>query len=344
VPDGVVFKEIAFQVPVNQPDTFLINIAKFKAHGMGITAAIKNVQGISGKRFHQMCGGSRNVFKMYDKRYHKFFHQDYLDRCTELHKKHLDEGYPRWDKQKNGGFYMEQWCQRMLDSLSVTPIGLNMVEGIYGRDGNGFQAGPHDGIPEDFMSNNIIFGLDPFRVDIITHWLAGHEPGNFGLFHIGIERGMSDVLDPFDIPVYLWDEGKATLTKLDSFKRTPLVTYYLQRDYDGQEEPRYHLCDEPFDYSAWKTGKRTAGARPSIRPIGKDARDRVVMEVSLPEKDDVYVDVLDRDGNVVWRLWADGLEPGVHQVVWDGFSQPGMYICYVKGMGWDDEKQMVVYS
>ena len=94
-----------------------------------------------------------------------------------------------------------------------------------------------------------------FRVDIITHWLAGHEPGNFGLFHIGIERGVSNVLDPHDIPVYLWENGKAKLVKLDSLKRTPLLTYYLRRNNDGQNEEKYHMCDEPFDYSSWKTGK-----------------------------------------------------------------------------------------
>ncbi len=48
--DGVVFKEVGFMAPMNAPDTFLINIAKFKAHQMGITAAIKNLQGITGKK------------------------------------------------------------------------------------------------------------------------------------------------------------------------------------------------------------------------------------------------------------------------------------------------------
>jgi hypothetical protein len=348
VPNGIVFKEIAFQAPVTAPDTYLVNIAKFKAHGMGISASIKNLQGVSGKLFHQFCGGSNSIFKSYDKRYHPYFHRDYIKKVQKLTENHLREGIPRWDKpgakSYSGGFYMEQWVERMLDSLSVTPTGINLVEGIYGRDGNGFAAGPHDGKGMDYMSNNVIFGLDPFRVDIITHWLAGHEPGNFGLFHVGIERGMSKVLDPFDIPIYLWDKGQATLTKLDYFKRTPLVTYYLQRNWGDQKEPYYHLVNEPFDYSAWKTRKKSAGARPAIRGLGNDSRGGMVMEVSLPERDDIYVDVLNRHGEIIWRLKANGLEPGVHQVVWDGFNQPGIYNLYVKGMGWDAERKMVVYS
>ncbi len=346
VPDGIVFKEIAFQTPINNPDTFLINIAKFKAHGMGLSTSVKNLQGISCRRFHQFCGGSSSIFKSYDKRYHKYFHRNYLERVGELQRKHINDGIPRFDKPNGAnGFYMEQWCQRMCDSFSVTPTHLNMVEGIYGRDGNGFQSGPHDGKAMDFMSNNIIFGVDAFRVDIISHWLGGHEPGNFGLFHIGIERGLSDVLDPFDIPVYLWDEGQAILTRLEHFTRTPLPTYYLQKNYTGdQYEPFYHLCDEPFDYAAWKSTGKTALSRPSVRHIGNDAHNRQIMEVSLPDKNDVYVNVLNRHGEIVWRLKADGLEPGVHEVVWDGFNSPGLYNVYVKGMGWDAKREMVIYS
>ena len=46
IPDGVVFRKAAYMAPVNEPDTFLVDIAKFKSHGMGITATIKNLQGL----------------------------------------------------------------------------------------------------------------------------------------------------------------------------------------------------------------------------------------------------------------------------------------------------------
>ena len=342
--DGVVFREVAYMSPMNAPDSFLINIAKFKAHQMGITASIKNLQGITGKRFSNFCGGTMDVFKTYDKRYHKFFQPDYMARVAELHKKHVEAGIPRWDTLMDrppfyGGLFMEQWVQRMLDSFSLTKTGINIVEGVYGRDGDGFSGGPHNGKPMDYMSNNVLFGKDAFRVDIISHWLAGHEPGNFGLFHIGIERGLSNVLDPHEIPVYLWENGKATKINLDSLKRTPLLTGYLAR----QNEDKYHLCDEPFDYSSWKNGT-TSQSLPSIKALGTDANEKIVMEVTVPQKGDVYVDILNSNGEVVWRLLADNLEPGTHQVVWDGFSSPGMYNMYVKGMGWDAERQMVIYT
>ena len=97
------------------------------------------------------------------------------------------------------------------------------------------------------------------------------------------------------------------------------------------------MCDEPFDYSHGNQERLSRDEYPSIRAIGTDPNKKVVMEVSVPEKGDVYVDILNRHGEVVWRMHADDLEPGKHQVVWDGFSSPGLYNMYVKGMGWDAE-------
>ncbi|NOR34320.1 MAG: hypothetical protein GQ579_06530 [Bacteroidales bacterium] len=105
------------------------------------------------------------------------------------------------------------------------------------------------------------------------------------------------------------------------------------------------MCDESFDYGSWKTtGKINQPDPPSIRALGTNSKDEIVMELSVPEKGDVHVDILNRHGEIVWRMEAEGLEPGKHEVVWDGFSQPGLYNTYVKGMGWDAEREMVIYT
>ncbi|MDR2887082.1 MAG: DUF362 domain-containing protein [Bacteroidales bacterium] len=346
--NGTIFKEIGFQSPMTAPDSFLVNLAKFKAHGKGITASVKNLQGIAARRFHQFCS-TADAFRSLDKGYHRFYQPNYVEKIDELHKKHVEAGIPRWNERMdrppfNSGLRMEYWVQRMLDAYSVIPIetaGINIVEGVYGRDGDGFAGGPHNGKALDIMSNSTLFGIDPFRVDIIAHWLAGHEPGNFGLFHIGIERGLSNVLDPSDIPVYIWKDGKAKKVKLDKLTRTPLLTYYNQK----ANESLYHMCDEPFDYKSWKSaGKIAVNAEPSIMAIGTDSANHIVMDMNVPQKGHVYVDILNNQGEVVWRMYADDLEPGVHQVVWDGFASPGMYNTYVKGMGWDAETEMVIYT
>ena len=144
---------------------------------------------------------------------------------------------------------MERWAQRTCDSLSVTNVGLSVIEGVYGRNGNGFMKGPGpDGNAEDFMTNIIIFGKDPFRVDIIGTWLAGHEPGNFGLFHIARERRLSTVVNPWEIPVYFWIKENPQPMSLSNFGRVPLRTTYLRRNYHGQMEAKYHMVDEPCTY------------------------------------------------------------------------------------------------
>ena len=46
VPDAVVYSRIPHYAPVNEPDTWLLNIAKWKAHGMCLTQSVKNEQGL----------------------------------------------------------------------------------------------------------------------------------------------------------------------------------------------------------------------------------------------------------------------------------------------------------
>ena len=143
---------------------------------------------------------------------------------------------------------MEIWAHRTIDSymLLKPTVGLNIIEGVYAQNGNAFSRGPGPGgKPEIFMTNMFIFGKDAFSVDVIGHYLAGHEPGNFGLFHIAKERGVSTALDPGNIPIYLWEESGPKLTPLDRFTRTPLLTPYLAKP--GEAE--YHLCNQPFAYA-----------------------------------------------------------------------------------------------
>lgn len=250
-PDGVVFKRIGYVAPYNGEDTWLLNVAKLKAHGMGMTLSVKNLQGMCISPHVHFCEGVRATLAQ-PASVLKDLQPTLEENVAKLHAQHLKAGYPRWDRpgrEYDSGYGMEMWAQRTCDSLSVTKVGLSIIEGIYGRNGNGFMEGPGPGgAAEDFMTNVLIFGKDPFLVDIIGTWLAGHEPGNFGLFHIAKERGLVTVLNPMEIPVYLWGHGDPTPTPLSAFERVPLETNYLRQDYNGRSEPLYHLVNEPFDY------------------------------------------------------------------------------------------------
>lgn len=258
-PDGVVFKRIGYVAPINQPDTWLLNVAKFKAHGMGMTLCCKNHQGSCIHPHIHFCEGVAGTLAQ-PPDVLQDFQPDLEAHVAEWHAQHRARGVARWDRPGrtwNSGYGMEMWAQRTLDNLSVTDTGFCIIEGIYGRNGNGFSRGPGPNeTAQDFLSNLIIFGKDPVRVDLIGHWLSGHEPGNFGLFHAALDRGLSNVLDPRDIPLYLWAGGTPTLTPLTELERTPLLTYYLHRDYPGSTavEPYYHLVAEPFDYEPYRLG------------------------------------------------------------------------------------------
>ncbi|SPF38478.1 exported hypothetical protein [Candidatus Sulfopaludibacter sp. SbA4] len=248
VPDGVVFRRIPHYAPVNEPDTWLLNIAKWKGHSMGLTLTVKNEQGLVTHPFTNFCGGWRAVLNVSDdvKPDINPNVESLVNAALERHRK---LGYSRYEtggSRANGAFLrpieQEIWAQKTCDNMSTLKTGLAMIEGIYGRDGDGFQVG------DDYLTNVVLFGKDKFRVDVIGLWLGGHEPGNVHLYRIAKERGLSDTFCPWDIPVYEWTDDGPVARRLTDFERTPLRTVYLPKD----GEPALHLLDEPFDYDRYK--------------------------------------------------------------------------------------------
>ncbi len=246
VPDGKWFKRIPYLWPVNDPETFLLNIAKFKTHSMGMSLCAKNLQGSNASPYVVHCASYGQDMGLLP----GDVQDGAQDQILADYNRHYAAGIPRWDRPgSSGGLWQETWANRCVDNNSVTHPGLHIIEGIYGREG-AFTVGPGpDGGGVDHMSNIIIFGKNAYHVDIIGHWLGGHEPGNFGLFHIARERGLSNFLNPADIPLFEWNaDGNAVQSELHDFTRTPLRTQYLRRDYNGQTEDDWHLVDESYSY------------------------------------------------------------------------------------------------
>ncbi|MCC7175160.1 MAG: DUF362 domain-containing protein [Bryobacterales bacterium] len=245
VPDGVVFTRIPHYAPVGEPDTWLLNISKWKAHSMCLTLAVKNEQGLVAHPFTNFCGGWRSVLKVAD-----FVKPDIHPRVervvNEFFERHRKLGYVRYDTvaavrgQSAGIGPIEQeiWAHKTCDNVSTLTTGLAMIEGIYGRDGNGFAIG------DDYLTNLVMFSKDKFRLDLIGLYLGGHEPGNVHLYRIAKERGLCDTFNPWEVPVYEWVDGAAVPRKLSDFPRHPLKTIYLTR----AGEPELHLVNDPFDY------------------------------------------------------------------------------------------------
>ena len=330
IPGGKAHRKIPYLWPINAKDTFYLNIATFKAHGMGLTLCCKNIQGSIAHNYQDFCHGFSGLMQKKAEHLNPNARKD----IEEEYRRHVADRIPRWDRpDPNGGLRMEIWAQRTLDNMSVSPIGLNIIEGIYGRDGNGFLAGPNG--PEeneawDYMTNVIIFGKNTVLVDIIGHWLGGHEPGNIGLFHMAMERGFSKVLDPGKIPVYLWENGTATLIPLKHFERTALKTYYLPRDYNGQNESYYHLVDEYFDYSRIKQepykGPDTAYMKVLYESLPGSKNPFFEIEYGVPRTDYARMDILNMEGKQVASLMNSFRIKGAHLAVWNTQKYaPGNY-------------------
>lgn len=236
--DGVVYRQVPHYPPIGEPDTWLFNIAKWRSHGMCLTQACKNAQGLTVWPFQRFCTGWAMVTGVPD--YMKpYISPDVESRIARYLENHRRMGYARYDSRAAlGPLRQEIWAQKTCDNLSVLKFGLNMIEAIYARNED-----PSDPVRE-FLPNLVMFGKDPFHLDLVGLWLGGHEPGNVHFYRIAKERGLSDTFNPWDVPVFEWTGGEPAPRKLTDFPRTPLKTYYLQRD----GEPLYHLVNEPFDY------------------------------------------------------------------------------------------------
>ncbi len=341
VPDGVVSTQIPYLWPFNAPDSWNLNVAKLKAHAMGLTLAAKNWQGTHPSPFQRYCAKWPDIgsLEKLEKQINKQFIDPKVHEVVEANfRRHLGT-IPRWatpDVSRGDAAYsrpyhysavcMELWAQRTIDNLAASKIGLHMIEGIYGRDGD-FNWGPNPfgsendakGRAWDYMTNVVIFGKNPYLVDIVGHWIGGHEPGNFGLFHIAMERGKLDMLNPMSIPVYEWRDGVAVRRPLAGFTRTPLRTSYLHQR--QANEPLWHLCNEPFDYSKVSEKKSSIPAKPMTRVLNQHypstTNPRLAIEFSVPEKGWVLVEILDHAGNNLEVISNAICEPGYHMAAWN---------------------------
>jgi hypothetical protein len=341
VPGGVVSRQLPYLWPFNAPDSWNLNVAKFKAHEMGLTLTAKNWQGAHPSPFQRYCGSWRDIDAMQkvEKATQKeFIHPKVHDVVGANFKRHTST-IPRWDTpdvprndpKYNEAYYytatcMELWAHRTIDNHAASPMGLHIIEGIYGRDGD-FNNGPnpfgnennYDGRAWDYMTNIVIFGKNPYLVDNVGHWLGGHEPGNFGLFHIAMERGKLGLMNPMNIPVYEWQDSVAVRRPLASFTRTPLRSFYLQQR--QKNEPLWHLCNEPFDYTKVSEKKLSIPARPTTRVLNQHYPNannpQLAIEFSVPERGWVLVEILDQSDRNLEVIANAICGPGYHMAAWN---------------------------
>jgi hypothetical protein len=351
VPDGIWYKRIPYLWPVNSPGSCLVNIAKFKSHSMGMTLCSKNLQGTNARPYVAHCtrwGAAMSGVNPNDVVPGAF------TTIKANYERHKAAGIPRWATLaddpaagSSGGLWQETHATRCLDNNSVTRPLLNIIEGIYGREGP-FVSGPEDNnwYGRDILTNLVVFGKNARHVDIIGTYLAGHEPGDFGLFHLARERGLSKFLDPADIPLFEWSlEGTAVPAALGDFSREHIRTIYLPQS----GESTYHMVDHPYDYSGVSgiSMQPVPAGRPDAFALSQNFPNpfnpTTSIQFTIPRAGHARLEVFDLRGEVVDVLVDGSTSAGDHLVVWRTDRRPsGTYFYRLSFDGMHTTKAMLL--
>ncbi len=249
VPDPVVWKNIPTYRPIGDKDNIFINMSKLKCHNLGLTTlTMKNLQGAVPTGYGQYCAAwaglpalAKHTYRINFKR---DFVKDYQQRVEAAFLKHRLAGYKYWDYEgyypeyeARGGWEVlrkiknepekvrefmkgierlmwdEQWCQRAIDSARAIKPAINIIEGIIGRDGSGFDTG------KDELCNIVLVSLSMLEIDSIGSYIMGHDPKELHYTRIAKERGMGEN-DPNRIEIYRIKNGEIIPVKnLSELKR-----------------------------------------------------------------------------------------------------------------------------
>ena len=342
VPNGIWFNKIPYIWPVNAPNSCLINIAKLKSHSMGMTLCSKNIQGTIARPYVMHCTAWNSEMTGVASEH---IVPDSFNTIKNNYDRHKNAGIPRWDVpgEGSGGLWMETWASRCLDNNKMLKPLINIVEGIYGREGS-FVSGPDNGYGRDILTNIIIFGKNSFHVDIIGTYLAGHQPGNFGLFHMAKESNLSKYLNPIDIPIYEWKlDGTATRTVLDNFPQTPIRTPYLQRA--GEEQ--YHMVNESYNYTSVTAEPGPKHNIPDLFAISQNFPNPFNPSTSIrfyiPKAGSVLLEIFDVRGSRIAILVNEYMNAGDHLTVWNSnHVSSGTYYYRMNYKGQSITKAMVL--
>jgi uncharacterized protein (DUF362 family) len=249
-----VWKRIPTFRPIGDPDCFFINMPKLKAHNLGLTTlSVKNLQGSVATGYGHYCNRWQTVEYLARRSYltdfDRNFVPEYYRNVETAFLRHRAAGFKHWDYEgayplyeKKGGWeafrkikgdpektkefmrgipdalmYDEMWCQRALDSATAIIPDINIVEGIIGRDGSGFDFG------RDYLCNYIVVGLSKIEVDTVASHLMGQDPRELFYTRIAKERGLGEN-NPEKIKINLIRENGdiEPLQNLAQLRRTPL--------------------------------------------------------------------------------------------------------------------------
>jgi uncharacterized protein (DUF362 family) len=162
-------------------DSVLFNVPKLKNHNLGITTlCMKNLMGLVNVKERHYC----------------------IQAWDELPEEVSANNLPRreWLNQAMHKRWQEGLARRLIDTAQVIRPDLNIVEGIVGREGTGFQRGRNRTL------GLAIIGINMVAVDSLTSYLMGFDPLRLVYLKMAAEAGLGEN-DPKKLIVYLEKDG-----------------------------------------------------------------------------------------------------------------------------------------
>lgn len=163
--------------------TFLINVPKLKTHNLGITTlCMKNLM------------GAVNVFDRH------YCAQAWGEMPADI----LLEQRPRleWFDREKHELWQEALARRLVDTAQVIQPALNIVEGIIGREGTGFQRGRNRSL------GLVVAGINMVAVDSLVSYMMGFDPLEVVYLRMAARAGLGEN-DVNKLQIYLMQGGEA---------------------------------------------------------------------------------------------------------------------------------------
>lgn len=165
VPQPLVFSRLNISRLVVAPNTVLINVPKLKTHNLAITTlGLKNLMGLV------------NVF---DRHY-------CAQAWQELPEPARSEKRPRqeWMDWATHELWQAGLARRLIDTARLIQPALNVVEGIVGREGTGFQRGRNRAL------GLVVAGVNLVAVDSLASYLMGFDPQRLVYLRMAAQAGL----------------------------------------------------------------------------------------------------------------------------------------------------------
>jgi uncharacterized protein (DUF362 family) len=200
----------------------LINVPKLKTHNLAITTlCLKNLMGL---------------VKVTDRHY-------CIEAWQELPVEVRSDPRPRreWLHQETHEIWQAGLARRLIDTAQVIRPALNVIEGVVGREGTGFQRGRNRSL------GLAIAGVNMVAVDSLASYLMGFDPQRLIYLRLAAEAGLGQN-DVRRLRVYLAQPGDLSLCQDVSALRVdpPLrvISHIVEDDPD-----LVRRMQQPVDYS-----------------------------------------------------------------------------------------------